>query len=182
MRRIDARAPRLEIHVRSPEGSAVDAVVLFPAAAVPLGLVLGAIHGLEMPSPLVESDRLTAALTRGASWSATLGVAGACLGILLAAALILTGRRIARAPMLAGIASVSLFLVLLDIGILLYGRAVGECFAFPQILGVFGILLLAYAIALGAYVVAAFGLRHRPGPPVSPPRREWFLPDASSLN
>ena len=167
---------------RIGRGTALDPIWIVPASALVVGFVLGMIQGAGAPTADITVDRLSASLRTGASWSATFGVAGACLGILLSAALLLARKEIQRAQLLAGIASISLFLALLEAGILLYGHAVTECFVFPQILGVFGILLFGYAVALGAYLVVVFALVRSARPPASPGRREWFLPDAASLN
>jgi hypothetical protein len=172
------RRSRGRLGRRSP----LDPIVVFPTAALALGFVLGALHGAGGPLPSVDVDRTALALRLGATWAATFGIGGACIGILLSSALVLVGKTIERAQVLAAAAAVSLFLVLLEGGILAYGNAVTECFAFPQILGVFGILLLGYALALGGYLVAVTWLRGRTRAAATVNRRQWFLPDAPSLN
>jgi hypothetical protein len=179
MRRVRSRrALRRGLRAATP----LDPIVLVPSAAMTLGFLLGAIHGAGAPTADLSPDRLTAALRLGASWSAGLGVGGACAGMLLSAVLLLAGWRIDRPRLLAGLGSISIFLVLLEAGILLYGHAVSECYAFPQVLGVFGILLLGYAVALGTYLVVVTSLRRRARTGRAAVGRQWFLPDAASLN
>ncbi|MBI1854239.1 MAG: hypothetical protein HYR85_28200 [Planctomycetes bacterium] len=173
---------RGRIRGRLGRSSPLDPIVIFPAAALVLGFVLGAIHGSGAPSAEYNVDRLSLALRLGVTWAATFGVGGACIGIFLASALVLVGKTFERPQVFAAVAAVSIFLVLLEGGILAYGHAVTECFAFPQILGVFGILLFGYAVALGGYLVTVTWLRSRMRAALLAPRRAWFLPDAPSLN